>query len=175
MSAVQRLCGRAILLHDGVIAHTGSVAEVISVYMGQTKANEVRFDNQPIKRAAVRQIASQLELVVEYATERAAHLPCLGFVISDASGNPICGSNPIVDFLENTAPSRRSGRITVVVSEPKLLNGTYRLSLWFGNGKDDYFHARDCLTFDVTNMAGLRQLPPSQVGPVAPQCKWVFE
>jgi lipopolysaccharide transport system ATP-binding protein len=60
------------------------------------------------------------------------------------------------------------------LESPKLLNGTYRLSLWFGDGRVDYFHRQDCITFDVVNMAGLKQLPASSVGPVAPKCHWHF-
>jgi hypothetical protein len=58
------------------------------------------------------------------------------------------------------------------LEQPKLLDGLYRLSLWFGEGAADYFAARDCMTFQVTGMTKLRQQPTSAVGCVSPMCQW---
>jgi lipopolysaccharide transport system ATP-binding protein len=70
---------------------------------------------------------------------------------------------------------KSSGTVTVIMEYPKLLNGTYRLSLWFGDGITDYFTEMNCITFDIINMVNTRQWPASEVGPVSPVCKWIFE
>jgi lipopolysaccharide transport system ATP-binding protein len=95
-------------------------------------------------------------------------------VITDYLGNPICGTNPMIQGVPGPVAPQKEGRVHVVMESPLLLNGTYRLSLWFGDGREEYFHRQDCMTFDVVNMAGLKQLPASSVGPVAPQCQWTF-
>ncbi|MDH4186786.1 MAG: Wzt carbohydrate-binding domain-containing protein, partial [Nitrospira sp.] len=134
----------------------------------------VNWDNEIISKAAIRQNGDRIEIEAEYQIEPKVKIPCLGFVISDYLGNPICGTNPLVDSVPLPAAPTNAGRVQIVMEYPKLLNGTYRLSLWFGDGTVDYFHRQDCITFDVVNMAGLKQLPVTAVGPVAPQCRWHF-
>lgn len=173
MAAVERLCTRGLYLDKGVSVSTGSVREAIGLYLGNS-SNEVLFVNEIVSKASIQQRGEKIEIVVEYQLEEAVQMPCLGFVISDYLGNPICGTNPLIDGVALPAKSTKAGRVQVVMESPKLLNGTYRLSLWFGDGRIELFHRRDCITFDVVNMAGLKQLPAASVGPVSPQCHWQF-
>lgn len=177
MAAIQGLCLKGVYLLSGKIGGMGEVQDIIRLYLGEAGSSDVRFEDKPLKSARVRQVEDKLELVVEYALEHEITIPSLGFVISDLLGNPICGTNPMSSLLttEQFFSPKRAGSVRVIIDSPKLLNGTYRLSLWFGNGRVDYFHARDCLRFDVVNMAGPRQLSPSVVGFVSPDCKWIFE
>lgn len=174
MAAVERLCTRGLYLDRGVSITTNSVRDAISLYLGNS-GSEVSFSNELLTKASVRQKGEAIEIEAEYQCPTNLEMPCLGFVISDYLGNPICGTNPIIEGIAPPQlPSAGNGRIRISMDTPKLLNGTYRLSLWFGNGKEDFFHRHDCLVFDVVNMAGLKQLPPSSVGPVAPKCSWQF-
>jgi hypothetical protein len=63
----------------------------------------------------------------------------------------------------------------MILEQPKLLNGRYRLSLWFGDERWDFFEAEDCMTFEIVNMAGTKQLPSMSVGSTAPVCRWEFD
>ena len=173
MAAVERLCTRGLYLDKGAGVSTGSVREAIGLYLGNS-SNEVLFADEIVSKASIQQHGERIEIVVEYQLEEAVEMPCLGFVISDYLGNPICGTNPLIDGVTLPAKSTKAGRVQVMMESPKLLNGTYRLSLWFGDGRVELFHRRDCITFDVVNMAGLKQLPAASVGPVAPQCHWQF-
>jgi len=176
MSAVQDLCMRAVLLESGAIAKAGAVEETIKHYLKDGASNKIVFNNQPIKTASVRQVGDEINLVVEYEIDRQLTVPNLGFVISDYLGNPICGSNPKIAKLEDRIIPNSKGTIRVTLQYPKLLNGTYRLSLWFGDGVRDFFSAKDCLTFEVINMTDSRQIHPStSIGPVSPQCNWIFD
>ena len=174
MHMIESLCGAAIFLQDGRSQGPVSISDGISLYLGQTGRNQRFFDNKPLKHASVHQKGDVIEIVAEYAVDRELTVPCLGFVISDCFGNPVCGSNPVVSPPEKTVRPGRSGVVRVVMEYPKLLNGTYRLSLWFGDGREDFFHERDCLVFDVVNMVATRQLPVKAVGSVSPVCHWEF-
>ena len=173
MAAIERLCTRGLYIEKGVGLSTSSVREAIGLYLGDS-CNEINWDNEIISRASIRQNGGQIEIEAEYTLKQNLEIPCLGFVISDYLGNPICGTNPLIDAAPLPATPTNAGRVHIILESPKLLNGTYRLSLWFGDGRVDSFHRQDCITFDVVNMAGLKQLPASSVGPVAPKCTWNF-
>lgn len=174
LAAVERLCTVGMLLNRGQVEACASMSEVIRHYLLASQANEVVFDNEIVKRAYVRQLADGIEIFAQYESDKELDVPCLGFVISDYLGNPICGTNPVVDGLTGMPTPSTSGDIKIHIKYPKLTNGTYRLSLWFGDGKDELFIKKDCLIFDVVNMGNLRQLPASTVGPVLPVCVWHF-
>ncbi|TKB92678.1 MAG: ABC transporter ATP-binding protein [Nitrospira sp.] len=173
MAAIERLCTKGLYIDKGVGLSTSSVREAIGLYLGDS-CNEVNWDNEIISKASIRQNGEQIEIDADYKFKQNLEIPCLGFVISDYLGNPICGTNPLIDAVPIPMTSTNAGRVHITLESPKLLNGTYRLSLWFGDGRVDYFHRQDCITFDVVNMAGLKQLPASSVGPVAPKCHWHF-
>jgi lipopolysaccharide transport system ATP-binding protein len=172
MAAIERLCTKGLYLENGIGLSTSTVRDAIGLYLGNGCHTAV-FQGEIVRQASVRQHGECIEIEAEYQWAETLDLPCLGFVISDYLGNPICGTNPLLDGA-SPAIMTRAGRIRIIIESPKLLNGTYRLSLWFGNGREEFFHKQDCLIFDVANMAGLRQLPASSVGPVAPKCRWQF-
>jgi lipopolysaccharide transport system ATP-binding protein len=173
MAAIERLCTRGLYIEKGIGMSTSSVREAIGLYLGDS-CNEINWDNEIISKASIRQNGEQIEIEADYKFKQKLEIPCLGFVISDYLGNPICGTNPLVDAAPLPSTPTNAGRVHIILESPKLLNGTYRLSLWFGDGRVDYFHRQDCITFDVVNMAGLKQLSASSVGPVAPKCHWHF-
>jgi lipopolysaccharide transport system ATP-binding protein len=176
MSAIQDLCTKVILLDKGNIIAQGPVQEIIGRYLSEGTSSTISFDDGAIRRAAVQQVGEDIELVVEYSMPMKIAFPNLGFVISDYMGHPICGSNPRIERLEDQLQPTSEGTIRVIVQHPKLLNGTYRVSLWFSDGKTNFFKSQDCLVFEVTNMAKLRQMHSSSaIGPVVPQCRWSFE
>ncbi len=176
MAAVQNLCNKAMLLNTGRIDHAGSVNETISMYVGDVETNRVTFTEGPIRTAYVRQIGSEIEIGVVYQFDRILRTPNLGFVISDYSGIPICGTNRLEERLPSDGHAGKSGMIKVFVESPKLRDAVYRLSLWFGDGKEDFFQARDCLKFQVQTMSPVNQIYPALlVGTVLPKCRWQFD
>jgi lipopolysaccharide transport system ATP-binding protein len=172
MSAVESLCRTAIFLNQGNVQVYGAVRDAIAHYLGQSSKSETYFPGKSVKRASASQMGSTIEIEAEYEVETPLVMPSLGFVISDYLGNPVCGSNPVIDNQEGLEAPRSSGVVKVRINYPKLLNGTYRVSLWFGNGREDFFVERDCLTFEVVNMVNIKQLSSSSLGSVAPQCEW---
>jgi lipopolysaccharide transport system ATP-binding protein len=178
MSAISQLCSTAILLKHGAIDYSGNVQQAIKKYLQEGESSNKSFDGEQVKYAEVRQIGEQIEIFVDYECNEEIQIPGLGFVIYDFLGNPIIGRNFMAD-MENTVSfqplNKKSGRVSVTVNSPKLCDGKYRVSLWFGNGQEDFFHAQDCLTFEVINMTSRKQLSTAIHGSVNPKCEWHFE
>ena len=85
------------------------------------------------------------------------------------------GSNPSIEQLDFQDKSfLRKGRISIVLSEPKLLDGIYSLSVWFGNSFEESVKVMDALTFEVAGMTSKKQFDFQKVGSVIPVTKWEF-
>jgi lipopolysaccharide transport system ATP-binding protein len=174
MPTIEKLCNKGIFLEQGSVTTTSTISQAITLYLGDEKSNVAVFQNSPIRAAQVRQVNDHIEISAKYELDHALKLPSLGFVISDNLGNPICGANPKIIPPKQLITPKYFGSVTAIIKNPKLLNGVYRVSLWFGNEKQDFFHEKDCLMFEVVNMAGLEQLNSAYVGHVFPDCEWHF-
>ncbi|HEY6873444.1 MAG TPA: ABC transporter ATP-binding protein [Geobacteraceae bacterium] len=174
MTSIESLCTETIYLNNGIADGPLSIWDGIHLYLEQSQKNEATFDDKIIKQARVSQLNDCIEICAEFEMNDPIKTPCLGFVISDYFGAPICGTNPVIDKVDFEGNGYTKGTVRVIVEQPKLLNGTYRLSLWFGDGKDNLFEEKDCLTFEVISMTNKLQLPLNSVGPVFPTCKWIF-
>jgi lipopolysaccharide transport system ATP-binding protein len=106
MSAIASLCDRSLLLSEGFLIKEGPPKELISAYLGGGNRNEIRFPDGPVTKACVRQSERGIELTVDYKLDRPIPLPSVGFVISHYLGNPICGSNPLIDAVKETINPR---------------------------------------------------------------------
>lgn len=153
MAAVKGLCQKGILLENGTISYIGPINKVIEKYQNQDLViSEMYIDNYYVKYIEIRQVESEIKIICQYSNCKHLKHPFLGFVISDNSENRIFGTNqafqpPIKEF-ENSD----SGIISVVINNPKLTNGIYKLSIWFGDGKIDYYHEHNLISFEVFNM-----------------------
>ena len=179
MTAVQRLCTRAILLSKGKVEVTGSVDEVVAAYLTPTQdqapvitrykrpANariwmsdaSLLVDGEP---AVTAPMGSSLRLSVGFEADTPLSDPRLGFVLQSAGGDRILNSNnryqPTPTFMR---PASR-GVIECDLGEPPLLPGRYTLSLWLGDKSHDHHVELEAMTFDITDrdLWGLGQLPP---------------
>ena len=174
MAAVADLCDTGILLEKGEIRQTGNLRDVIAAYVGDHAGTEVRFESGALRSVAIEQVDDGLEIVARYEARQPMPLPCLGFVVHDVMGTPIFGANPRHCGIDEADTARRDGTVRVRVSQPKLLDGTYRITTWFGDGVGQDECYRDCLTFRVEGAAGSRQGAANQVGSVFPECEWEF-
>jgi lipopolysaccharide transport system ATP-binding protein len=174
MNMIETLCNKSIVFNNGMAQGPVSIRDGINSYLCTTSSNEKVYFGKPLTRAMVRQNHDIIEIIVEYKLENAINMPNLGFVISDHLGNPICGSNVITDCNNQSFEPSSNGIIKVIITQPKLLNGTYKLSLWFADSYIVYFSDIDCVVFDVVNMVLKDQLVAQEVGPVSTECKWHF-
>ncbi|MGI8543518.1 MAG: ABC transporter ATP-binding protein [Aridibacter sp.] len=175
VTAVSNLCKRALVLESGKIEFIGNVNDAVAKYLEKTAISELHFENEVIKYASVKQIKNEIHLTVTYEMPVPVSLPCLGFAISDILGNPICGSNPKHDQISKLRIPLKRGKVRVVIKRPQLINGTYRLALWFGTETQNYFGQLDCLTFEIFDMALTQHSLPNYNGYVRPVCEWSFD
>jgi hypothetical protein len=102
--------------------------------------------------------------------------PIIGFVISDLQGQKIFGSNPLHQRPSYEIKPGNKGEISVSISQPKLLNGVYILSLWFADAVLGVLATHEnVLSFEVMNMASFDQEPNARVlGNVAAAVEWHY-
>jgi hypothetical protein len=101
-------------------------------------------------------------------------MPNLGFIISNQFGINIFGTNTLYSSCNFPRNVSGSGDIIVKIKQPKLINGKYRLSLWFGDDIEDFCVQKDCFSFEVINMKGGRQPPTNFSGDIFTECEWSF-
>ncbi|MDQ3843434.1 MAG: ABC transporter ATP-binding protein [Bacteroidota bacterium] len=174
ISAVNRLCNKGILLNKGKVQIKGYINDVIDVYINNPDLRkEVSFSNKMITHASVWQEDDKIYIECDYNCDRVFKIPCLGFVINDHMNRPIFGLNPLQLPPDTPLQPSQSGKILITVEYPKLLNGIYSLSLWFGDGMADYFIAPSILYFEVIDMIKYeREVYSNVAGPVSPIVKW---
>ena len=178
MSAIQNLCGKAILLKNGGIQYQGNVSEVTALYHNEDlTSNKIEFiDNKYIKKISINQIGDKIELICDFETDIVLSKPIIGFVISDKYGNRICGDNPLVQKEHKPIFPSRKGTISALIEYPKLLNGKYLLSFWFADGIiGALLELENILTFDITDMVKYEKpVEPDFIGPVVPVVSWNY-
>jgi lipopolysaccharide transport system ATP-binding protein len=171
MTAVATLCSKGILLSQGEIQIHSDAASAINLYTSTTRSNYREFTKM-LKWAEITQVGDHLELSCEYDNSVDIRTPFLGFVISNTMGAPIFGSNPEIEALGREFCSGSQRKVKVKIIQPKLLDGEYLVSLWFGDGQENFFEERDALSIEIAGMTSKKQYPHSVVGNVAPQCEW---
>ena len=87
-------------------------------------------------------------------------------------GTPIYASNPTLINYEFTLKEYKSGTIEVEINEPKLIDGDYIVSIWFGDGAENFLEDLECLTFEVSGMTSNKQYNQSIIGNVVPNAIW---
>lgn len=172
MSALLELCNTALVLQGGKVVMQGSPTSAVTRYMESRAAGSISFENGPVRRADATYTESGLDLQVWYQLEHPQPIVCLGFVVTDSLGRPLFGSNPLVAGEVDFGRGSLNGTIHAKVTEPQLAVGTYSLSLWFGDGQQNEFEQRDCLSFEVGASSRSRPLSIGTVGSIIPKCEW---
>ena len=174
MGAIENLCNTAIYLDKGIIIPTKDMQAALLLYSGTTIKQKKFYETKPIKFIEVYQKDKTIVITVAYDLEMPINYPGLGFVVSDYSGYRLFGTNVMLDNVQIERKPRTSGYINVTIRQPELYNGTYKLSVWFGDGKTDFFVDQDCIEFDVLNMANGKHPNKNNHIPLHPLCDWEF-
>jgi len=175
MGAISMLCSGCLFMEQGQIAYVGDVKGALKKYLYKVGSNFAKFDGV-LSEAKILQRGSELVLTVIYNLQYPIDIPHLGFVIYDAMGTPVFGSNPTLDKLNAPISSYQSkcGVVAVTIKQPKLNDGEYSLSLWFGNSSENLVELLNCLRFKVVGMSEKKTRSSSISGAVIPECHWAF-
>jgi lipopolysaccharide transport system ATP-binding protein len=174
LSSIIDLCDKAILLDKGRLKSYGNANEIVKDYLSVQTNNIFRMERELLE-VKCQQQDDQLIIDVVYDTRLNLDVPHFGFVVKNALGIPVLASNPSIeqlDYKENNYP--KAGKINIVITEPKLFDGVYSLSVWFGNSYEESVKVLDALTFEVAGMSNKKQHDFQKVGSVVPITKWKF-
>lgn len=180
MSAIQKLCNKVLLLKNNQVGFFGETFPAVKKYLDLDGRSFKKFD-KGLEKVSVRQVNEIIEIVVEYNSKVVLDIPHFGFVISDSMGIPLFTSNPTIENLKLSDDMKNSqrGKIVIEVINPKLRDGIYFVSVWFGDSKENYIVDKDCISFTIAGMYSEksynRNYNTSQVGSIIPDCSWFFE
>ncbi len=153
MAAVDKFCNTGIFLEDGKIASQGLIKSVLGNYKKTLHGNLFQKDSGFLREVLINQKDDKIVIQGIFESEFDIKGPSLGFVVSEIDGTKLFGSNPYLNIKEGQEiPIIRSGRIECIIEEPKLLNGNYLLSVWFGDEKNDFESFEDVIQFEIINM-----------------------
>ena len=177
MSAVKSLCNRGLVLENGIVALNDNIDSVISHFLKDNKiTNEVFFNHKPLKRVKVFQKGKDIIINVEYNSNQLLDVPNFGFVIYNELGNPILGGNPILHNVDYKSKDTmyKEGVLEVEIINPRLVDGAYTVSVWFGNSKENFFESLECIIFEIKNMVNIEYVNTMNIGSVTPVLQWKF-
>ncbi|MFV0187232.1 ABC transporter ATP-binding protein [Empedobacter falsenii] len=179
MDSIQNLCDYGILMGQGTIIETGNIDNVIKKYNNSfyNLKDKISKSEGFIRELSINQVGDQLVIDCSYIIENLSFIPTLGFTVSDLNGNTIFGSNMKIHKPTQILTKKTgTGTISCNISQPKLLNGEYILSVWFGDGIVDYEIIEEAIQFKVYNMVKLDYHSSSKSnGSVIPNIKWGLE
>ena len=179
LGAINKLCKQGIVLKNGITEEgLVDIITAINNYSNNENESYKYYTNKPIKWVSAEQKDNILSISASYDVNKylsRLEIPNLGFVITNNMGQPICGTNPVVCKKIISNNEKLSGVVKVDMKYPLLLNGTYYLSIWFGDGSENIFYDKDCICFEIHNMTDFNDLNASSVGSVSPICEWYFE
>ena len=178
LSSLRTLCSQGILLWEGHVRASGKISEALSAYAADETVLNTKVYPEPslVRRVAVTQHLDSIVLELQYSDIRGKlTLPGLSFVIHDVDGRPIFGHNPMLEQRDLQTCWPNEGVVRAKITSPKLLDGTYTVSVFLGDHYTTIFRDVNCLMFSVSGLVDANyQLPPHQVGPVFPVCQYEF-
>jgi len=194
LSAVNSLCQRAILLHEGSIVRTGSAAEVSAYYLDsanklyspitwvnqpRTSSNEVELQQATISQEGKVTTAidcrKDFRFTLEYEIKKALPNSRLFIVIRNAKGE-ILFTTSDYDVAGDAVINRDAGRYRSVVEVP---GGLFKAGAYYATVGADIknqriiFAENDILQFDVYESADDTQAERhKRIGVIAPLLNW---
>jgi lipopolysaccharide transport system ATP-binding protein len=174
MSAISKLCSKSLLLSNGQNAAFDTTEKIINIYnFKESEKQQITFDSGYVRFLKVSQEADLLIIECVYDGCSSFASPSFGFMIKDIYENKIFGSNPSIHPPSKKFTNSESGIIKATVEIPKLIDGKYYLTAWFGDGTQDYFYEENVLSFEVSMMSKTGfGIDGSELGSVVPQVIW---
>jgi len=174
MSAIQSLCNTAIFLHNGRFVNMGDSKQIVRQYLSErNNLNNYKEYDKYLKYAKIEQQGDKIVLSAAYKFDFSIDIPFLGFVLYNNEGIPVFSSNPRLDNVAYTNHSYTEGEIIVEIEQPKLIDGEYIVSIWFGDSRTQYIEDLECLTLEITGMTNKSGIyNQSIMGNIIPKTQW---
>ncbi len=183
LSLVRQLCTTGVYLISGQVAHRGSASATVGEYVNRADPSFTRATPKGDQPAieSVRVDSDALlsgDLVVEVQFVAPYELaPVIGIVVNSVGGQPIFGTNRLTDPGNESPRATSRGTSVLVVHDVPLHSGTYRLSVWLGDGDGKNFeHLPDAVSFDFVSRRALpKGYSVDLIGPVQVAADWRIE
>jgi lipopolysaccharide transport system ATP-binding protein len=175
LAAVSRLCSKSIYLQDGEIIQFDSTDKVLDKYesVREQVQSSVNFDHPIVKKISIKLIDQNLLIEACLKNYTSNRPPFLGFLISDSKGIILCGTNPKMSAFSLSMAPTPDCIVSALIESPKFRDGLYFISVWIGDGQEDFFERRECVSIQIQNMIDSKYHPEiSFGGPVFPVTKW---
>lgn len=148
ITQIKKLCSRTILLNRGKITMDGESEYVCDKYIGKETLRKTQFFEKYLEKIEVNTV-DNLEIRVHYNLKGHKFIiPDFGFIVHDSHGKDFFGTN---STLEKIKPTQFSdiGKIIVNVKTPILVKGSYTMSVWFNDGKNNLIYEPHALSFEI--------------------------
>jgi lipopolysaccharide transport system ATP-binding protein len=195
MAAVERLCGRCILLGAGQLVRQGETNSIISHHLNEgadddsatsdlidhrgrrasaeSLMTKVRLGSSTEAPNALVRAGEDLTVSVKFNRKGKPFRPVLGLVVKSNLGVSLFSlDNRIIAGFEFEPTS--SGEISCRVPRLPLMPGRYHLDLYLGDEHKSIDSVMDAIGFDViaTDIYGSGRLPPANCGPFLWSAEW---
>lgn len=175
MGSIKQLCRNSILLESGAIKKIGSTQEITTEYLSNHDLSNIYYFNKELKYVKAFQNNEKICIEAEYEFHELLDSPHLGIVLKNSEGAIIFATSPTMENQSFKTTKKRGGKIIIEVSEPKLLDGKYFLSIYFGNREQDIICREDCIELIICDMSATRtQLDFNSIGNVAAKSLYKF-
>lgn len=174
MASISKLCAKSLLLVQGTNKAFGQTSKIIEKYLSNQKnVQQIALADKYLSFLKVEQVKDYIQIECHYQNCDNFNFPFLGFVISDNYQNKIFGTNPRLQWPENGISHSKKGILITEIHSPKLLDGRYNVSIWFGDGTYDYFFGENILSFEIREMVIYDSQTDNLInGPVVPIVRW---
>jgi len=178
MTAIQRLCGRVLVLSGGEVQADTDVAKGIGIYLNAeipaSYSGHASSTRPSITLASVEMCEDDVHLSVAFESPFPLNPPVLGFVIYDPLGNAVFGTNARVERFSRGIESMSSGLIDVMIPASHLRPNQYFISLWLGDQFVDYCSLDKAIQIQVDGGGARADLPAQVVGNFHLPTRWRF-
>lgn len=179
-SAIANLCNRGIILEKGSVRADTTTLEALNIYHQElnraTFVRDGKSDKPTITQINMDQTALQrgeLILKIHFTSPFELNPPIVGIVFYTLQGMPLFGTNATIHPQGFNATSLQNGTATLRIAELPLHSGSYKLSVWLGNGKMDFDNIVDALVFDYISPNYIANMPsPEVIGPFSVRGEW---
>jgi lipopolysaccharide transport system ATP-binding protein len=182
-SAIANLCNRGIVLEKGRVRFDGTSAAALQLYGSelnrQSYVGEISANRPSITRVDVDDSAlsrGSLRVSIGFASPFELAPPIVGLVVQSLYGTPLFGTNARMHSDGFKGRPMKSGTAVLTVDHLRLHSGSYKISVWLGDRREDYDKRLDAVTFDYISPEFVPNMPPLDViGPFDVRGQWRLE
>jgi lipopolysaccharide transport system ATP-binding protein len=177
LGSLLNICTKGLLIEKGKSLDFGTIHAATSFYLNDIDKIGNEFNKEEISDDLISQVvqasisyeSNRIGLNVKFKSTEVVPDLVIGFVLSDAYGNPICGFNNKFFKTFNQINNLLDGQFEILTDKLFLHSGSYYVSLFLGDLDKDFEQLQNVLRFDVVNREVEYAKAPaiSVIGPIS--------